>query len=141
MRSKQLKDDPGNGEDDEVTTLRARCEKAEAALEFILATKIVPVGDEHAGAHNGKTLIQCHTAAGSALPQHRKGSEAEPFIPCFIANEDAGISELVIADVPTVTGGEMIARPLFDMTTREIVGFQWNTGASASVWKRSEADG
>ncbi|TBY60189.1 hypothetical protein E0H46_31980 [Rhizobium leguminosarum bv. viciae] len=27
-----LKDDPGNGEDDEVTALRARCEKAEAKL-------------------------------------------------------------------------------------------------------------
>ncbi|QIG72951.1 hypothetical protein EVB98_029 [Rhizobium phage RHph_N3_2] len=62
----------------------------------------------------------------------RSALEDAPFIPAVIDNPDAGISELVIKDTPTVTGSEMTVRPLYRMSDRQIIGFQWDTASLAT---------
>lgn len=80
----------------------------------------------------GMTDVEIEPLYSSPTPALGADVEEADFIPCVIVNEDAGISELVIADVPTVTGQEVIVRPLFHMNTKEIVGFQWDTRAILS---------
>jgi len=55
---------------------------------------------------------------------------SERMRPYVSVNEDAGITEMCIEDCATVTGDEMIVRPLWKMTDqKQIVGFQWWTGS------------
>lgn len=57
---------------------------------------------------------------------------AERIHPYVSVNEDAGISEMHIEDCATITGQEMIVRPLLKMEDRsQIVGFQWWTGSES----------
>lgn len=54
-----------------------------------------------------------------------------PFKPCIHVNDLAGISEMLLEDCATITGQEMVVRPLLRMSEdkeqRDIVGFQWDS--------------
>jgi hypothetical protein len=55
-----------------------------------------------------------------------EGDDFPAFKPSIHVNELAGVAEMILEDVPTITGQEMTVRPLLRMDgERDIVGFQW----------------
>jgi hypothetical protein len=75
----------------------------------------------------------CYLAMIAAAPTpEADGDGFPPFKPCIHVNELAGVAEMILEDVPTITGQEMTVRPLLRMSNdRDIVGFQWDVLALA----------
>lgn len=92
--------------------------------------------------HGGIKATNPSAAAQSDYEARIRSALAAPvpdFTPGIVENTEAGISELVIKDGPTVTGQEMTVRPLLDIETRQIVGFQWLSARLAST-ERTEGE-
>jgi hypothetical protein len=77
-------------------------------------------------------LHEALKSVAAAPTPKAEGDGLPPFKPGIHVNELAGIAELLLEDVPTITSHEeMTVRPLLRMSNeRDIVGFQWDVPAA-----------